>query len=152
MAKTFARRHLLIGSGAGLQYHDPTKAIQDTLTHLQGNEDPVLFIFGGDTADAENPDLGYLVQEVKARSSFACKVLSVQSWKEVDPFIDFVLMYEREFSKDGKEYWGGLVNGKPVAATRFYLSKEMQQLLTSVICIGGGSISSKHLNQSDHTA
>jgi hypothetical protein len=148
LAKSFPRSHLLIGSGAGLQYHNPGQAIDDTLSHLASDE-PALLIFGGDTADAENPDLGYLVQEVKARSGFACKVLSVQSWPEVDAFVDYVLTCERDFSEDGEiEYWGGLVDGKPVAATRSYLSREMQIVLSSVICIGGGNIAKQELSYS----
>ena len=75
----------------------------------------------------------------------------MQSWPEVDSFVDFVLTCERDFSEDGSvEYWGGLVDGKPVAATKYYLSREMMQdvPLTSVICIGGGNIAKQELEYS----
>jgi hypothetical protein len=106
-----------------------------------------LIIFGGDSADEERPDLGYLVRCVKRDLNGIVKVLSVQSWPEPCPFADYIFTYPRAWS-DGpkpKELWGGTVGGVPVAATRYYLSAEMQAILSAVICIGGGEISKREL-------
>ena len=154
LAETFPSTFLLIGSGAGLQYANPAKAIDEAASLLKRIEEDkdhrdgdarCLFVFGGDTADPKNPDLGYLVQQLKRHhAEEGSAVCSVQSWPEVDTHVDFVLKYDREYVGD-KEYWGGVVDGNPVAATRHYLSEDMQRLLTAVVCVGGGNIAKQEL-------
>ncbi len=145
----FPKRYLLIGSGAGLQYADPEQAIRDVITYIQADDDrDVLIIFGGDTADQNNPDLGYLVQQLKIKLRGRGRVLSVQSWPEHCSFVDYIYQYPREWSDDrmSRELWGGVIDHSPVAATRYYLSQEMQAALSAVICIGGGQIAQQELS------
>lgn len=143
----FPRRYLFIGSGAKLQFAEPQQAINEVIDYLnpQKNE-PILIIFGGDTADNQRPDLGYLVQQVKAQLRATVQVLSVQSWPEYCPFVDYIFKYPRTFCKKSKrELWGGLQNGVPVAATHYYLNDLVQKMLTALICVGGGEIAKQEL-------
>ena len=148
LARRFPKRYLLLGSGPRLQYADPERAIAETLALLRGADtERLLLIFGGDSADAARPDLGHLMQRVKATLGERAELLSLQSWSEPCPFAEHIFIYPREFS-DGaapRELWGGTVDGAPVAATRYYLSPELQELLSAVLCIGGGEIAKQEL-------
>ena len=146
---SFPKRYLLIGSGVRLQYAKPERAIKDTLNTLRADsKERTLIIFGGDTANSLKPDLGYLVQQVKEQADDVIKVLSVQSWPERCDFVDYVFRYPREFRDESRsrELWGGTLDGLPVAATRHYLSPDVQMLLNAVICIGGGVIAKQELS------
>ena len=138
-----SKSYLLIGSGPRLQYADPEKAIRETV-HLLKRDDreESLILFGGDHADDMNPDLGYLVRGVKRILSPKVRIVSVQSWEEYDPFIDYIYYYPQTFTDKtmNKEIWGGVIGGEPVAATAHYLSLKMQTSLSGVVCIGGGRI------------
>ena len=147
LTQLFPNRYVLIGSGARLQFTNPQQAIDEVLTYLnEVANGPILIIFGGDTANADRPDLGYLVQQVKAVFHKTVKVLSVQSWSDSCPFVDYVFKYPRSFCENSKrELWGGVQKGSPVAATRYYLHHKVQQQLTALICIGGGEIAKQEL-------
>ena len=147
VTQQFPQRYLLIGSGARLQFADPVQAVNDVIAYLnsQGSQ-PTLIIFGGDTADINHPDLGYLVQQVKAKLIDRVKVLSVQSWSEYCPFVDYVFQCPRSFcERSNKELWGGVQQGTPIAASRYYLNDHLQKLLNTLICIGGGEIAKQEL-------
>ena len=147
VTQSFPKRYLMIGSGARLQFANPKQAVNDVINYLnaQGNQ-ATLIIFGGDTADRDNPDLGYLVQQVKAKLIDTVKVLSVQSWSDYCPFVDYVFHYPRTFcERSNKELWGGVQNGRPIAATHYYLNHRIQTLLNTLICIGGGEIARQEL-------
>ena len=127
----FPRRYLFIGSGTKLQFAEPQQAINEVINYLNPKEsEPILIIFGGDKADSKRPDLGYLVQQVKAQLRATVQVLSVQSWPEYCPFVDYIFKYPRTFcEKSKRELWGGLQNGAPVAATHYYLNNLVQKCL-----------------------
>lgn len=60
--RRFPKSYLFIGSGARLQFANPKQVIDDVITHLSELANiPTLIIFGGDTANVDQPDLGYLV-------------------------------------------------------------------------------------------
>ena len=147
LTRRFPQSYLLIGSGARLQFANPKQAIEDVITQLgELASRPTLIIFGGDTAHVDQPDLGYLVQQLKIRFHDTVTVVSVQSWSNCCPFVDYVFKYPRAFcEKSKRELWGGVQNGLPVAATRYYLHHTVQHALTALICIGGGKIAKQEL-------
>ena len=152
VAQQHSRIYLLIGFGAGLQYANPKQAISDVVSFIQaeGHHGSTLLIFGGDHADPVQPDVGYIAQQVKQsliKHDQPTQVASVQSWPEVDAFVDYVFPCPRAFNDDipPRELWGGVFKGQPVAATQCYLSAELRALLSAVICVGGGEIARQEL-------
>ncbi|EFJ40241.1 hypothetical protein VOLCADRAFT_100028 [Volvox carteri f. nagariensis] len=61
-------------------------------------------------------------------------------------------MEEAECSGRGPQLWGGIINGRPVGPSQFYLNDEMlgtslrPRLLTSVLAVGGGPIAVQELD------
>ena len=162
---------LLLGFGARAGYGDLPGAYADVrarLAHVFANVAPELsitpkpsrdwlLVFGGDTAIESKPDLGMLVKRLRsttapwpaplgARSewSVAPTVLAVQCWEEVDDHIDFVYVYPSDWH-EGRQLWGGVVDGRPRAATAVYLGPEITPRLTAVIAAGGGGIAAQEL-------
>ena len=142
LVQSFPKRYVFIGSGARLQFANPQHAIDAVLTYLgESIHQPTLILFGGDTANVDQPDLGYLVQHIKETFPNTVQVVSVQSWSEFCPFVEYVFKYPRTFCKVSKrELWGGVQDGLPVAATQYYLHHTLQHALTALVCVGGGEI------------
>lgn len=138
-----------VGHGASGLFQEPARAVAETLEVLRPDveaaEGPVLVMFGGDPARDERPDLGVLVRDVKLALHPHVRVLAVQYWPEVDDHVDYLLQFqqaERDFKPDGRPFYGGTGDdGRPVAASRFYIGDAMLPLLDRVVCVGGGPIS-----------
>ena len=145
----FGRRFLVVGHGASGLFQEPARAVADTLEVLRPDieaaEGPVLVMFGGDPARDARPDLGVLVRDVKLALHPHVRVLAVQYWPEVDDHVDYLLQFqqaERDFKPDRRPFYGGTADdGRPVAASRFYLGDDVLPLLDRVVCVGGGPIS-----------
>jgi len=158
-ARTFDKVYLVIGHGASGLFHDPEKALSDTMRILEADLGPssshggdgggageTLVMFGGDPARDEAPDLGWLIREVRSKlGGRGVRCMAVQYWEETQPWVDHLLLFkqqEQDFKPDGRPFYGGCnAAGEAVAATRFYLDPAMQELMTALICVGGGPIS-----------
>ena len=148
--------YLFIGNGAKLQYgnmeqvRSSLKPVLTNISNLHGGNRGWMAVYGGDTYDPANPDLGSCMQYVK--SQFSPYLLSVQGWPEVDNFVDFVLQYEEKRDQKGQIVYGGVLEDNTLlGGTSVYLGEDFRSILSGVVNISArGRIGTRELDYARH--
>lgn len=118
-----------------------------------------VLVFGGDSANAAKPDIGYLTRHI--HDKYKIPVLAIQSdivrneWGGVEKWIDFVHYVPTDKATEivegqtkEKVLWGGIHEGRLVGATKLMFGSRSPLLqsrfagfgLQSVAVFGGGAI------------
>ena len=162
----FSATFLFLGHGSKSQFADVPAVLAEVdkvvsqlnARYGRGNW---LATFGGDSYNAEKPDIGVVMKHLK---DSGVPVMAIQSdvvigWGGVDKYIDFVHWVPTtkipEVGADGKPVivdgqvkmkvvWGGFVDGKPAGPTATYLGANFisgpNPVLKGVIAVGGGPL------------
>ena len=133
---------LVLGNGPGRQYADPDLAVKAAAEALKGfvnkqnrDDKTLILIFGGDTAVREKPDIGIIIKGLKESphllTGWNLRLLSVQSWKEVQSHVDMVRYYPEE------GHYGGFdkETGSPVGGTAVYLGPSWLKHTAAVLAV-----------------
>lgn len=115
-------------------------------------------IFGGDNYSQDTPDIGYIVHRLKKNHrilTIAIQASKVRdSYGGVDDHLDYVYYYPTQTKVviadnvvKEKTLWGGVDEGDPVGATKFYLGPQIRsgKALKGVVAFGGGPIAMQEL-------
>lgn len=156
-AHGYTGAYLFFGHGSKGQFKDisemerATEELVQELNEKHG-KGQWLLVFGGDPANAEKPDIGYLVQRVKENHS-EVPILAVQAdeYKKygVGDHVDFVYYYPTQRDANGDILYGGFnkSTGELYGSSRFYLGKTfLQSGLSGVVTFGGGNIAKEEVN------
>ncbi len=154
--KGYKGAYLFLGHGSKGQFND-VKEMERALDQVVGEfnlkygQGKWLLVFGGDPANEQKPDIGYLVKRAKEKYP-EIPVLAVQAdeYKKwgVGDFVDYVYYYPTQRDADGNILYGGNnANGELIGSSKFYLGDEfVKSGLSGIVSFGGGAIAKDEVN------
>lgn len=158
--------YLFVGHGSSGQFKDTEKALENlakitSAISARSKGKKWVAVYGGDDSNPEKPDIGFLMQKLKVLHKVPLMAIQAEKvltdWGGVGKHIDSVFYYPTDSveitDSDGKKkqkvLWGGIENGRPVGATKYYLSTDLTtppSLLKGMIVFGGGTIAADEVS------